>query len=450
MDKLTYLLLAFIVLTISSCASSMKPFHSERVIPGLESKVNASLKELPKPEDKIVAAVYRFTDQTGQYKSAEQVASWSTAVTQGATSILIRAMENSGWFTPIEREGLSNLLNERKIITSTRSQNGSENRLPPLLFAGVILEGGIIGYDTNIMTGGVGVRYLGTGASGEFRKDQVTIYLRAVSTQTGRVLKTVHTTKSIISQQLDGGLFRFVDTNRLLETEAGYTYNEPPVMAVTEAIDEALKNLIIEGVSDGLWDPADPNAFAGYEQQYFQQKKQVQEQRDYYGLKRNQELRSGFIFSGNISYGSHIGSYGMETENPGAIIRLETFLSPCFSFSLNGLRSEIGAEGIFSAPFSSADLLLNTYLTPELNLSPYVGIGGGVIAYDRDQAFTDWQQFYPTATGEAGLDYKFNNWLGWKIGINYRYLLKDGIDGVSRGTVHDQQWNVFTGFTLSP
>ena len=104
-------------------------------------------------------------------------------------------MTNSGWFIPIERENLSNLLNERKIINSTRAQNNDSNALPPLLFAGILLEGGIVGYDTNIITGGAGLRYFGIGGSGQFRKDQVTIYLRAVSTQTGRILKTVHTTK---------------------------------------------------------------------------------------------------------------------------------------------------------------------------------------------------------------------------------------------------------------
>ena len=448
MSRFTYLLIAVCLVSGTSCTATMKPFHTERVQPGLESKSNASLEKLPSPTERIVAAVYRFTDQTGQYKAAEHGSSWSTAVTQGSTSILIRAMENSGWFTPIEREGLSNLLNERKIINSTRSQNGSNNKLSPLLFAGVILEGGIIGYDTNVMTGGAGARYLGTGVSGEFRKDQVTIYLRVVSTQTGRIMKTVHTTKSIISQKLDGGLFRFIDTSRLLETEAGYTYNEPPVMAVTEAIDEALKNLIIEGVADGLWSAANPDEFSFYRQQYVKEKKE-QQTRDYFGLKRNEQLRSGFSATANISYGSHIGSYGTATEDPGVSLRLEQFLTSRFSLSLNAMRSEIGAEKVFSEPFSSGDLMINAYITPELDLSPYVGVGGGVLAYDTYQMFAG-ARFFPTATGEAGIDYRFNNWLGLKIGMNYRYLLKDGIDGVARGSVHDQQWNVFTGITFSP
>ena len=34
-----------------------------------------------------------------------------------------------------------------------------------MLFAGMILEGGIIGYDTNVETGGTGARWLGIGTT---------------------------------------------------------------------------------------------------------------------------------------------------------------------------------------------------------------------------------------------------------------------------------------------
>ena len=176
------------------------------------------LDAVPAPVDPVVVAVYRFRDQTGQYRALENLSTFSTSVTQGATSILMRALEQSGFFVPIEREGLSNLLNERQIISSTRQQyTGPEGEglgpLPPLLYAGVLLEGGIVGYDSNVLTGGAGARLLGAGGSGQFRQDQVTVYLRAVSVQNGRVLKSVYTTKTLISQKLDGGLFRFVDTD---------------------------------------------------------------------------------------------------------------------------------------------------------------------------------------------------------------------------------------------
>jgi len=432
------------------CASTLRPFQTERVTPGLQSKVHDSLQKLPSPQEKVVAAVYRFRDQTGQYKPSEQVASWSTAVTQGATSILIKAMENSGWFMPIEREGLSNLLNERKIIQATRQAHGDNQQLRPLLFAGVILEGGIIGYDTNIITGGAGLRYLGTGVSGQFRKDQVTIYLRAVSTTTGRILKTVHTTKSIISEKLDSGAFRFVDTNRLLEAEAGYSFNEPPVLAVTEAIDEAVRELVIDGVKDNLWSPADTSSFDQYVQDYqYQKQKEAVLEKNYFGLAEQPKLRSGLNLSANFIYGSHIGSYANANQNPGVALDGEYFLNNGLALNLNLQRSSIGSQNVFSRPFSSGDLMLNAYLTPEYKLSPYIGVGGGVLAYDTKPDFAD-SRFFPAAAGEAGLDYRFNNWLGFKIGVNYRYVIRDGIDGISQGTIHEQQWNIVTGVTIKP
>lgn len=132
------------------------------------TKQTTSLYSLPEPEEPIIAGVYNFKDQTGQYKNIENGSTFSTAITQGATTILIKALEDSKWFRPIERENISNLLNERQIIRSTRKEHrrvndNSPTRLPPLLFAGVLLEGGVVSYDSNILTGGAGAKYFGVG-----------------------------------------------------------------------------------------------------------------------------------------------------------------------------------------------------------------------------------------------------------------------------------------------
>jgi len=231
---------------------------------GRETALHTDLLSLPRPRSKTVVAVYKFRDQTGQYKASETSTTFSTAVTQGATAMLNKALEDSGWFTVIERESLNNLLNERKIINSTRAtykdNNNMVSDLPPLLYAGVLLEGGIISYDTNILTGGGGVRYFGAGGFGNVRKDQVTIYLRLISVKNGQILKTVNTTKSILSREVDFGVYRFVRENRLLEMEAGYTTNEPVSMCVLEAVEKAVLDLIIEGVQDEIWEFADPEA----------------------------------------------------------------------------------------------------------------------------------------------------------------------------------------------
>ena len=220
---------------------------------GFVTQTHKDLVSLPEPSEKVVAAVYKFRDQTGQYKASTTSTSFSTAITQGATSILLKALEDSGWFVAVEREGLSNLLNERKIIRSTRMQAGMNEELPAMLYGGVMLDGGVISYDTNLTSGGIGAKYLGIGGSGQVRQDQVTVCLRAVSVQSGQILKTVTTTKSILSRELDLGVYKFVGFQQLLEIETGFSTNEPPSVCVQEAIEKAVHGLIVEGIKDNLW-----------------------------------------------------------------------------------------------------------------------------------------------------------------------------------------------------
>jgi curli production assembly/transport component CsgG len=121
-------------------------------------------------------------------------------------------------------------------------------------FAGLILEGGIIGYDSNVSTGGIGARYFGIGASTEYRVDTVTIGLRLVSVSTGRVLMSVATEKSIASYRTGADVFKFLDLGtKALETETGFSTNEPTNYAVRAAIDAGIIELIYEGERRSLW-----------------------------------------------------------------------------------------------------------------------------------------------------------------------------------------------------
>ena len=223
--------------------------------------VNMSLRTLPPPERRVAVAVYGYTDQTGQFKPAEAVQQLSRAVTQGATSVLIKALQDAGdgsWFTVVERERLENLLKERRIITDMRMRYLNEKTvnaqaLPPLLFAGILLEGGIIGFDSNTRTGGIGARYLGIGGDIKYKEDTVTIYLRAISTKTGEVLVSTVSHKTVCSYGIQGGAFKFVSIDEILEAEAGITRNEPEQLAVQQAIEKAVHAMIVEGSARGLW-----------------------------------------------------------------------------------------------------------------------------------------------------------------------------------------------------
>ncbi|MCX7085087.1 MAG: hypothetical protein NTY69_06060 [Methylococcales bacterium] len=258
-----------VILSISACSSSIQPVSSDKATTDYHSQISDLLRNLPPPKKPIVVGVYKFRDQTGQYKSSESLTQYSTAVTQGGTSMLIRALMEAGngrWFTVLEREGLTDLMNERKIINQTREshlseaeKNSDKAKLPPMLYAPVLLEGGVIAYETNLLTGGVGARYFGIGGSTEFRRDTVTSMLRAVAVTNGEILNHVDSRKTIFSMQMDSGLYRYVSYQRLMEFEAGISSNEPPQMAVLESIEACVYAMIVEGLIKNNWALADPS-----------------------------------------------------------------------------------------------------------------------------------------------------------------------------------------------
>lgn len=226
-----------------------------------KTQTQTLLNQLPAPQRPVPIAVYGFTDQTGQFKPSDVGQTLSRAVSQGAGSMLVKALQdagNRGWFTVVERERLDNLLRERQIIGEMRKRYLGEqeidpNALPSLLFAGVLLEGGIVGYDSNTVTGGAGAAFLGIGAKTEYRQDTVTVYLRAVSVRTGEVLANVTSSKTIASQAIGASAFKFVAFRELLEVEAGITSNEPDQVALQQAIEKAVYGLVLEGVDLDLW-----------------------------------------------------------------------------------------------------------------------------------------------------------------------------------------------------
>ena len=215
--------------------------------------------ESPKGEP-IIIAVYDFIDMTGQKKPGGSFASMSTAVTQGSYQLLIKALQDAGegkWFRVVERTSLPSLLQERKLIRSTRQQVNGEGAepLPPLLFAGAYITGGIVGYDSDIKSGGIGARVLGIQANKQYRQDIVTIILRVINVQTGEVVLSTTVEKTIFSTSTGSDIFKYFDTDTMLvEVEAGFARNEPVTLAVRKAIEKGVVDVINLGVEKGLWE----------------------------------------------------------------------------------------------------------------------------------------------------------------------------------------------------
>ena len=224
------------------------------------------LAGLPPPKEKVIVSVYSFDDQTGQHKPSD-LPQYSRAVTQGGLALVKKALLDAGnhsWFRVLERGGLDHVLKEREIIRAMRSQykpaDGKDySPIAPMLYGGVLLEGGIVAYESNTITGGLGARYLGIGGSTSYRQDIVTVSIRVVSVATGEVLLSTLITKTIFSAEAQAGAFRYVSFDRLLETEAGVTKNEPPQVAVRQAIELAVYSLVMDGSAKGYWRFRDAN-----------------------------------------------------------------------------------------------------------------------------------------------------------------------------------------------
>ena len=220
----------------------------------IEEAVTEAINKIPLAARKPSVAVYSFADLTGQRKSVDGIASFSTAVTMAPETYLIRALKQSNFFIVLERKGLDNLTRERQLIRQTRNSFNDDTEQQPLIFAGLLIEGGVVDYNTNLLSGGVGARYLGIGNSKQYREDVVVVSLRLVSVSTGEILLEILTSKTILSVGLSNDFFRFIaDGTKLVEFESGNAMNESKSIALQAAMETAVVQLIREGYEKGYW-----------------------------------------------------------------------------------------------------------------------------------------------------------------------------------------------------
>lgn len=427
---------SFLLCILQACSSIFGlPSDPEKPTLGEVTSSTTELRNLPLPKEKIVIGVYKFRDQTGQYKPSENGNNWSTAVPQGTTTILIKALEDSHWFIPIERENIANLLNERQIIRSTRQEyikdaDKNSQALPPLLYAGILLEGGVISYDSNILTGGLGARYFGIGASTQYRQDRITIYLRAVSTLNGEILKTVYTSKTILSTSVNGSFFRYIDTERLLEAEVGLTQNEPVQLAVTEAIEKAVKSLIIEGVRDQIWGKA-IDGTTGYHaliNEY--NREQEQNNGRVIGNRFPDNYRKKMSVFANVEGQKVRDDYVNPKMNIGGKVGMKYFLTPNFNVEINGNYFTLENENIVKRSYFGPEINLEYLLFPKYRFSPYVYGGAGAM----------YSKYKPQYKGQfgGGFEYMIDQTVSLRASAQYDLGFKDNWEGFVNGKRKDQ------------
>jgi curli production assembly/transport component CsgG len=252
------------LLLLSNCAVMQKGGMDSK--PEItEMKLQKEFDTVPAPaQKKITVAVYSFQDKTGQRRNTPNIASFSTAVTQGAEPFLIKALQDVGkgqWFDVVERVNVDNLIKERTIIKQMRDmyEGGNAKSVPPLQFAGIIIEGGIIGYDSGMESGGAAYKWLGIGPQSQYSKDIVTVSLRAVSVSSGKVLTTITVSKTIYSTADSIAILKaFRGGTAFFEAETGLTINEPTTLAVKATVEAAVVELINEGERKGIWSFKNP------------------------------------------------------------------------------------------------------------------------------------------------------------------------------------------------
>ncbi len=256
------LLLFPLVILVSSCSTlgDKIEFPIKEQPKVQETLLQSELRNVSKPTRKPTVAVYQFTDQTGQKRqNSSGGTSFSSAVTQAPSVYLIRALKRASkgnFFRVVDRQIIDHVTRERQLIRQTRqSYEGNDSqKLPALTFAGMIIAGGIVGYDSSIDTGGSGARTLGIGGSREFSVDTVTVNIRLVSVATGEVLLDVITSKTILSTAYSGDVFKFIEQGtQLIEIESGVTQNESVSIATQRAIEQGVLELILRGSQKGFW-----------------------------------------------------------------------------------------------------------------------------------------------------------------------------------------------------
>lgn len=442
---------ASIILFLAGCKAYFnQPMKTVEPRLGVETETENQLEQLPPPQDKIVAAVYNFRDKTGQYKQTETGGSWSTVVTQGATSILLKALDDTKWFTIIEREGLGNLLNERKIIRSSRQQynKGKGSQLPPLLYAGILLEGGIISYDYNMITGGAGLRYFGAGGSGQYRQDRVTVYLRAVSTQNGKILKTVYTTKKILSQKVSGDMFRYVKFKRILEAETGFSYNEPSEIAVREAIEKAVQSLVVEGLFDGLWELQNPKDINNELIQSYVGEKAMNKRTDIFGIEHQEEQKKFSVYT-KMGASRYDGDYRNEAIDELYNVGATFSLAPKWETFIDWGQTYLSTQEFLNVRTNYTSIGLKHIMFPTMRFSPYFTANYGLISpLKRKDFYVGFStKYYHKAGANVGAHYLLGEErsIGLSADFNFNYIFSDEIDGVTQGKYNDYFWGVRFG-----
>ncbi|WP_239551227.1 CsgG/HfaB family protein [Halanaerobacter jeridensis] len=206
------------------------------------TKVTQLLAALPEPESKAKIAVYNIVDKTGQVKDIG-----SSVVTQGATDMMITALQRSRQFIILDRVNFVNLMNEQNLKTKGRLRQGEGPQISRMTGSDYVLSGGVTEYQVDKATGGLGLKIAGVGGSNKYATASTAIDLRLTDTTTGEVVWAVSLKKEIKGEKIGIQTFAFIGNN-VVEFETGKGKQEVINLVVRTLLEEAVFKLYQSGV----------------------------------------------------------------------------------------------------------------------------------------------------------------------------------------------------------
>lgn len=215
----------------------------EKILMSVSNVTTASqlLAALPEPRERIPIAVYSITDSTGQYKNNDGAS--STVVTQGATEMLITALQRSQQFAILDRVRFGDLMNEQNLVSNGRINPDGALELGVLTGTKYMITGSITEYQVNKETGGIGLVIAGKGGSQEYARASVALDLRVTHLSTGEVIWAESLAGEIIGEKVGVQLFSFLGKN-IVEFESGQGKQQVINLVVRTLLEEAVFKLV--------------------------------------------------------------------------------------------------------------------------------------------------------------------------------------------------------------
>ncbi len=218
---------------------------SDEIISGESNVTTATqlLAALPSRdrEERSALAVYEITDNTGQMKDMG-----SSVVTQGATDMLITALQRSRQFQVLDRAGFNDFMNEQNLQSENRLSTGEGPMVGEMIGADYIIDGSITEYQVDRKTGGIGLSIGGLGGSKEYALATTAIDLRLVETTSGEVVWAESFKGEIEGERVGVETFSFMGDN-IVEFETGRGEQEVINLVIRTLLEEAVFEMVETG-----------------------------------------------------------------------------------------------------------------------------------------------------------------------------------------------------------